>query len=271
MTYGENNLNSYNAAVEYRKENFDMAVKYMEEIIGKEKIDDKFYEYLLDLASTKEEKEIIKSIKDDKIKHNKILNKIYTELTRKNIEYQEMGNLKKPQNFVEGITEALFSQITLIGKYRKIMMSIPYFVYRDMLLAIITDAIKHGIKYNYLLCLNNCNKKNNVDRKEKLTKKVNEVSDSIAEIGNTVLSKTKEKLKEQNIMEEIIMPSLILGFKRSYMNDDEKIKTKINIKKDVVVSYISEIVEYGLDKVKEKIDIDDIFEKCVIPQILQNK
>lgn len=133
-----------------------IALKLMVEAVSDEKHDELFYEYLISLAPTKEEKDIIASIRDDERKHNKMFRMIYKNLTGRDIPATPEGEVtfEKPASYLDGIRSALFGELKAVEKYRIIMRGMPTIHYRDMLFEIITDELKHASKYNYLFALN---------------------------------------------------------------------------------------------------------------------
>lgn len=146
------------------------SLELIKEAIQGEKSDAEFYEYLIKKAPTKEEKEIIESIRNDELKHNKMFRQIYKGITGMNVPPSEDSEFKKPKSYIDGIKKALFGELAAVEKYREIRRGLPSRCSRDMLFEIITDEIKHSIKYNYILYLNCCEKKRN-DLEDEYSKK----------------------------------------------------------------------------------------------------
>lgn len=124
-----------------------------------EKEDELFYDYLISVAKTDDEKKIIASIRDDERGHNKMFRQIYNNLTGIDIPPNENEEFIKPISYVEGIKKALFGELGAVERYREIRRGLPSTMYRDILFNIITDEIKHSAKYNYLFTLNSCKMK----------------------------------------------------------------------------------------------------------------
>lgn len=135
------------------------SLRLIKEAVQGEKEDAQFYEYLIKKAPTKEEKEIIESIRNDELKHNKMFREIYKGITGMHVPPSEDSEFKKPKSYIAGIKKALFGELAAVEKYREIKKGLPSRCSRDMLFEIITDEIKHSIKYNYILYLNCCEKK----------------------------------------------------------------------------------------------------------------
>lgn len=140
----------------YCEKKFKTALKMIKESIQGEKEDEMFYNYLIQKAPTQEEKNIIASIRDDEIKHNMMFKRIYSDFTGKDV-YASMDydyNMNMPKSYMEGIKKAFFGELRAMEKYRKIRESMPNRYYRDMLFEILTDEIKHGEYYNYIMTMN---------------------------------------------------------------------------------------------------------------------
>ena len=119
-----------------------------------EKEDELFYDYLISVAPTDDEKKIIASIRDDERGHNKMFRQIYKSITGVDVPPGDDEEFVKPISYLDGIKKALFGELAAVEKYREIRRGLPSTMYRDMLFNIITDEIKHSAKYNYLFTLN---------------------------------------------------------------------------------------------------------------------
>lgn len=120
-----------------------------------EKEDELFYDYLISVAPTDDEKKIIASIRDDERYHNKMFRQIYNNITGIDVLIKDDEEFAKPTSYLEGIKKALFGELGAVERYREIRRGLPSTMYRDILFNIITDEIKHSAKYNYLFALNN--------------------------------------------------------------------------------------------------------------------
>ncbi len=130
------------------------ALKLIRESVGSEREDELFYDYLISVAPTQDEKDIIASIRDDERHHNQMFRSIYRDFTGQEVQTTDEETFVKPDNYVDGIKKALFGELKAVEKYRKIRQCLPHGPYRDMLFEIITDELKHASKYNYLFALN---------------------------------------------------------------------------------------------------------------------
>ncbi|MGY0372450.1 ferritin-like domain-containing protein [Clostridium sp. JNZ J1-5] len=270
MAYVRNYMGDYNM---YLQQNDLMqSLLLIKSSVKGEREDEMFYDYLIKLAPTEEEREIIKSIRDDERKHNLMFRKIYKEFTGEEIKDVDKEEFIKPESYIEGIKKALFGELKAVEKYRKIRQGLPYTQYRDMLFEIITDEIKHAIKYNYILNLNSTPKKYKKKMREDFAARMEEVSNSFTEKSEYALEKVKEKLKDENILEEIIIPGIMMGIRSVYFADknDDTSDLKVDIKQDILVKYVAILVAYILEKTKDKFDLEDLFEKFIIPQVLKS-
>jgi len=119
-----------------------------------EKEDELFYDYLISVAPTTDEKMIITSIRDDERHHNKMFRQIYNNITGIDVLIGQGEEFVKPASYLDGIKKALFGELAAVERYREIRRGLPSTMYRDILFNIITDEIKHSAKYNYLFTLN---------------------------------------------------------------------------------------------------------------------
>lgn len=118
--------------------------------------DRKFYQYLIDTAPTREDKEIIASIRDDELKHYDMFREIYKDITGQYPVPLGEETFEKPSNFLDGIRQALFGELSAVEMYRKIYYGLKARKHRDMLFEIISDELKHSAKYNYIYTKNLC-------------------------------------------------------------------------------------------------------------------
>ena len=136
----------------------DQSLTLVKEAINGEKEDELFYDYLLSLAPTIEEKNIITTIRDDERKHNKYFREIYDFYTGMSIPSKTNVTFEKPQSYIDGIKKAKFGELSAVEKYRDIRAGIPDRYHRDILFEILTDELKHAHKYDYILYLNSQSK-----------------------------------------------------------------------------------------------------------------
>lgn len=134
------------------------ALTLVKNAIQCEKEDELFYDYLISMAPTQEEKDIITTIRNDERKHNNYFREIYNYYTKQNILAPTSITFKKPNSYMEGITKAKFGELSAVEIYRDIKAGLPTEYYKDMVFEILTDELKHADKYDYILYLNPKNK-----------------------------------------------------------------------------------------------------------------
>ncbi|AGK97004.1 ferritin-like domain-containing protein [Clostridium pasteurianum] len=139
--------------------NFPGALRLIEGAVAGEREDELFYDYLINAAPTQEAKNIIASIRDDEIKHNKMFRKIYTELTGKVLPPTQDMAFEKPPSYCDGIKRALQGELGAVQRYRRILFALQNRVHINMLTEIITDEIRHANLYNFLFTLGRCAEK----------------------------------------------------------------------------------------------------------------
>jgi Rubrerythrin. len=126
------------------------------EALGDETHDRVFYHYLLSIAPSQEQCDIIKSIRDDEIKHFKMFRIIYQEITCEPPVAKQKQDFEEPESYCAAIQQAIFGELGAVETYRKIMFGLCTQRHRDMLFEIISDEIKHSGKWNFLYSKNCC-------------------------------------------------------------------------------------------------------------------
>lgn|SRR5574344_450612 len=148
--YSQKRQNIKNNNSEYLKS----LVIALKNSIKSEKEDEEFYTFLLTLTSDEKNKNIIKSIIADEIKHAEILKKIYFDLTEKKYEDDRISN--EDDNFLnyrKNLEKALFGELEAIKRYRNIMKDMPDKEKYSDIMEILTDEIRHSSMFNYLISL----------------------------------------------------------------------------------------------------------------------
>lgn len=131
-------------------QNLPEALRLIRNAVAGEREDELFYDYLIKVAPGNEEKEIIRSIRDDEMKHNRMFRQIYFELTGQILPPPEEVQFEKPASYMAGIQKALFGELGAVERYRKILFAMQLRKHINMVTEILTDEIKHASKYNFL-------------------------------------------------------------------------------------------------------------------------
>lgn len=140
--------------MDFSQEAFNTALNLIEEAVQGERADELLYDYLISIAPSQEEKDIIISIRDDERNHRKWYKDIYKYYTGQEIEATNGEEFVKPQSYIAGISKAIFGELGAMEKYRFIREGLPVRLFRDTVFRIITDEMKHATKYNYILSKN---------------------------------------------------------------------------------------------------------------------
>ncbi len=193
-----------------------------------EKEDELFYDYLISVAPTMEEKEIIASIRDDEKNHNRLFRMIYKDFTGgKEIPEGNEETFERPKSYLEGIKKALFGELRAVEKYRAIRRVLAIDAYRDILFDIITDEIKHASKYNYLFTLNNSTNDSSMNRTpvqdtSKFTP--DDWVKYITPLVNRALAEAKEGINPEHLYQEFILSGVLVGLGKSPQEAIEQVE-----------------------------------------------
>lgn len=136
----------------------DEALSLVKNAVQKEKEDEVFYNYLIEIAPSEDEKSIITTIRNDEEKHTELFKETYMFFTGHNITPPENSDFVKPKSYIEGIKKAKFNELSAVESYRDIRAGLPSEYFRDIVFEILTDELKHADKYNYILYLNSENR-----------------------------------------------------------------------------------------------------------------
>ena len=217
------------------------ALEGVREAVQGEREDELFYDYLISVAPTNEEKEIIASIRDDERRHNELFRRIYRDFTGREVPAGGEETFEKPNSYVDGIQKALFGELRAVEKYRAIRRALPRGPYRDILFDIITDEIKHSSKYNYLFTLNHG--MNNSDMNRDSVEDTPESTQDhwvrdITLLVNHALEKAKEGSNPEHLYQRSILSGIFVGLGKTpqeaidQIEDWEKTRTSKQSEED---------------------------------------
>lgn len=130
------------------------ALRLIKNAIGDERADQLFYEYLISEAPNQEEKNLIASIRDNEMKHNKMFKRLYFDLTGQYPQAEQEEKFEKPASYLEGLIRALKGEVGAVIKYRQILFALTFRPHINMLTEIITDEQRHASLYNYMITMN---------------------------------------------------------------------------------------------------------------------
>lgn len=136
--------------------NLPEALKLISDAVAGEREDRLFYEYLISTAPTEEDKEIIRGIRDNEMRHFALFNLLFYQLTGQVLPPPEEMPFTPPASYCEGLAKALIGEENAVVRYRKILFAMQNRVHINILVEIITDELRHGTLYSYLYAKNNC-------------------------------------------------------------------------------------------------------------------
>lgn len=193
----------------YDPEALQKSLALMFEAVQGEKEDRLFYEYLISVAPTQEDKEIISSIRDDEIRHNLMFKKMYKDFTGQEVMDVTAEGFKKPASYIDGIQQALFGELKAVEKYREIRKGLPDRQNRDAVFEILTDELKHAAKYNFLYTENRTNSQVQVESNSEKT------PDDWIRYTEFLVEKAQEDVKRginlTHIFQEFILMGVLVG------------------------------------------------------------
>ena len=203
------------------------ALVEVKEAVQGEREDELFYDYLISVAPTREEKDIIGSIRDDERKHNRLFRKIYKDFTGMEVPPAGEDTFEKPKSYLEGIKKALFGELRAVEKYRAIRRDLPMGPYRDVLFDIITDEIKHSSKYNYLFTLNSSLNIPSMNRgmvqdTSKFTP--DDWVRYITPLVTRALAEAKEGINPEHLYQEFILSGVLVGLGKTPQEAIEQVE-----------------------------------------------
>lgn len=146
--------------------NLPTALELIKEAVAGEQEDEMFYDYLISIAPSAEDKNIIRGIRDDERKHFTLFKQIYYELTGKMITTSNGEEFEKPKSYCDGLKNALKGELNAVVKYRKILFALQNRRHINMLTEIITDELRHANLYNYLFSKNECYEEEMIVKKD---------------------------------------------------------------------------------------------------------
>ena len=206
---------------------FQEALEGIKAAVQGEREDELFYDYLISVAPTREEKDIIASIRDDERGHNKMFRRIYMDFTGMEVQPGGEGTSEKPKSYLEGIKKALFGELRAVEKYRTIRRALPMGPYRDILFDIITDEIKHASKYNYLFDLNKNKNAEAVNGSQALDTSKFTPDDWVRYITPLVtraLAEAKEGINPEHLYQEFILSGVLVGLGKTPQEAIEQVE-----------------------------------------------
>lgn len=151
-SYNDRNMNQDNNGYGEEILTLNQAIESIRQSVSDEKEDELFYNNLIKQAPTEKEKDIIKEIRDDERKHNRILRDLYYNFTGQRIQTNPaIPNINNTLTYQENLEKALFGELNAVVRYRRIMGTMPSGNSYTLLMSIMTDELRHASKYNFLI------------------------------------------------------------------------------------------------------------------------
>lgn len=183
-----------------------------------EKSDAVYYEYLMNLAPTREQKEVINSLRKDELMQSEEFRRLYTILSGIDISFNPNKKLVMPESYLSGLNESLSRELMEIDYYKSIRDRFPIGAYRDVLNRIIKDEEKHISKLKYLIRLNN-KVDSSVLIKNIMRFNENNTDDFpmddcmryISPIVNYALEETDDGVSPEYLYEKLILAGMLIG------------------------------------------------------------
>lgn len=240
MLYNYNNpymtpcMNCSKYGMDFTQEAFNKALDLIQEAVQDERADELRYDYLISVAPTQEEKDIITSIRDDERNHRKWFREIYEYYTGEEIESKNGEAFVRPASYLEGISKAVFGELGALEKYRFIREGLPSRLYRDAVFRILTDEMKHATKYNYILS-KNALKSNMVPMNSTATTKPStpyvktektpdEWVSYINPLVQRALAEQKAGINMEHLFQEFILSGVLVGLGQTPLQAIEKVE-----------------------------------------------
>jgi len=133
--------------------NLNTAVNMIRNSVADEAEDAAMYDALINMAPNQEAKEIITNIRDDEKIHNRLLREIFTKLTGVVLPPSSGNANYEKLTYLDGIKKAFMGELKAVEKYREILSYMPSKELYNKILYIMTDEMKHAMKYNYLITM----------------------------------------------------------------------------------------------------------------------
>jgi rubrerythrin len=139
-------------------QNFPRALQLILDALNTEQEDAIFYLYLVNVAPTQEDKDIIINIQKDELNHYYLLRHVYTSITGQDPPEQLpfAGGMPRIQTYCQGLSTAFKGEIRDGQRYRKILFAMQDRVNINILTDIVADEIEHGSLYSFLYAKNSC-------------------------------------------------------------------------------------------------------------------
>ena len=126
----------------------------IEEALGDELHDYEYYRQLHSLFDDANDKEIIRHISLDELKHKKMLEELYRKISGKDAPVPNIQEVKISRNLLEEISKSIANEYEGSTFYRTLYFLFQNPEYRDIIFEIMNDELIHAGKLTYLYAKN---------------------------------------------------------------------------------------------------------------------
>ncbi len=137
------------ASREEEKKYNEHIITMLKESMRDEKTDVDYYAQMMEEMVSEGDKEIIRDIRNDEIKHYKLLQEVYYELVGDKTEVKA-GKKSITGHVLRDIENSLFAELDAVANYRKLYFSFLTLSIRDIFFEIMSDEQIHATKLSYL-------------------------------------------------------------------------------------------------------------------------
>ena len=137
------------------------ALQLIRESINEEKKDQSNYEKLIMMAPNDLQRSVLEMIKEDELKHQRILQEVYYKLMNNsnvnnqinNFNEQGMNNsfYRQDNDYKSKLQESMLGEIKAAKKYRRILGAMPDKESYALLFSIVTDEMLHATMFSFLV------------------------------------------------------------------------------------------------------------------------
>lgn len=133
-------------------------LQLIRESINEEKKDQANYEKLIMMAPNDLQRSVLEMIKEDELKHQRILQEVYYKLmnnNQNNTNNQEVNSnntlFRQSNDYKNSLQESMLGEIKAAKKYRRILGAMPDKESYALLFSIVTDEMLHATMFSFLV------------------------------------------------------------------------------------------------------------------------
>lgn len=135
-------------------EGLEQAIDLMEVTVENGAAGIKLLNFLIDNAPTEQEKRLLIGMRNDELKHEKMLREIYRDITGEDMQIFDPVEINLPESYVDGIVEAILDHFETILLINTIQYGLQSERYRNILFEIRIDELRHADELNFIYTFN---------------------------------------------------------------------------------------------------------------------